>query len=392
MWDVIVVGCGLSGMVAARELAERGKRILILEKRNHIGGNIFDCVDGNGFLVQKYGPHCFFTEDYTIKEYVEKFVGIEECFVKCQTMIDGMAIPMPFNFQSIDILYEKSDADNLKMELLRYFKDKEIVYVTDLLECPIKIITDYGKFMYEKEYMLYTAKQWGRTIESISPDIFKRVPVYLSYRKEYQYHRYQFLPRGGFTKLAESILDHENIEVQLESKAELVENIDGGQKNMSISCHGTNFEGPIIFTGELDSLFGYRYGRLPYRSLEFVWKTYELESYQDTEIVAWPQKDKITRVTEYKKMPIQEKANKTVISVEIPLEYDPESPIGNEPYYPIKNDENDKLYLMYKELTANYRNLFCCGRLADYKYYNMDMVINRALQIADEAEEYIMLC
>lgn len=384
MWDIVIVGCGLSGMVVARKFADLGKKVLIIERRNHIGGNLYDRIDHNGFLVQEYGPHCFFTNDPSIEPYIQRFADTEECFVECKTMINGKALSMPFNFETIDLLYNKEDAFKLKTILREYFKGKEIVAVTDLLYSKNPKIVEYGNFMYENEYKLYSAKQWGRNIEEISPEVFKRVPVYLSYKKEYQSHAYQFLPVGGFTKLAENMVNDDNIEIMLNYDA-LSNNrliIEKGKAFMHINDQ--IYDGPILFTGELDALFNYKYGCLPYRSLEFIWKVFERNSYQDTAIVAYPQADKITRITEYKKLPNQMINGKTVISIEIPFEYDANSPVGNEPYYPIKNEENDLLYTKYYDLAKSIENLFFCGRLADYKYYNMDMVILRAWEIAEK--------
>lgn len=384
MWDVVIIGCGLSGMVAARKLAEAGKKVLILEKRKHVGGNIYDEVDHNGFLVQTYGPHCFFTNNAEIQPYIEQFIETENCFVKCKTMIDGKSIPMPFNFQSIDMIYDAEYAEMLKKELIEYFEGKEIVAVTDLLYATNEHIVNYGNYMYENEYKLYSAKQWGRSIEEISPEVFKRVPVYLSYKKEYQSHEYQFLPVGGFTILSEKMLEHSNIHVELNCDVlkQKILKIENGQA--VIEFNQQIFKGPILFTGELDALFGYEYGNLPYRSLEFVWKVLEQEEFQDTAIVAYPQADKITRVTEYKKLPYQKKPGITEISIEIPFEYNKNAPVGNEPYYPIKNAENDELYMKYYNNAKQIENLYLCGRLADYKYYNMDMVIERSWSVTDE--------
>ena len=387
MYDIIIIGCGLSGMVSARKLADLGYKVLIFEERDHIGGNIYDKIDEDGFLVQKYGPHCFFTNEESIKKYIEDYVEVEDCFVKCRTMIDGKKIPMPFNFASIDLIYDKAEADELKKCLQEEFKEKKIVSVTDLLESKRKIISEYGKYMYDNEYRLYSSKQWGRKIEDISPDVFHRVPVYLSYDDCYQSSKYQFLPKGGFTEFSKRILKSGNIDVILNINP-ISDGIVYIKENKIVVRWKNNVYDniPILFTGELDALLGYRYGHLPYRSLEFIWKLIGKNEFQETAIVAYPQADKITRITEYKKMPVQCIEGKTKICIEIPLEYDLQSPVGNEPYYPIKNDKNDSIYNKYLDDAQKIRNLFFCGRLADYKYYNMDAVIMRAL---DETQKIV---
>ena len=381
MTDCIIVGSGICGSVAARELAERGKQVLILERRGHIGGNVYDYTDESGFLVQKYGPHCFFTNRAEIKEYIERFTETVDCFVKCKTVIDGQRIPMPFNFRSIDMIYGQGAAEELKRKLTDEFPDREIVHVTELLNSENPDISRYGRYMYENEYKLYSSKQWGRPIENISPDVFKRVPVYLSYRESYQSHQYQFLAKDGFTDLIRRILDHPNIEVRLNT--DFLDGLELNEENGTICLKGRKITCPVLYTGEPDALFRFKYGTLPYRSLEFVWKTLDVESYQDTEIAAFPQADKVTRVTEYSKLPRQARDGKTVISIEIPFEYDRSAPFGNEPYYPIINDENLGLYMKYRDEAAKYPLLYLAGRLADYRYYNMDDVILRARETAD---------
>lgn len=301
-------------------------------------------------------------------------------------MINGEKIPMPFNFQSIDIIYDEEEACRLKQDLIQYYgEETESVTVFELLNAKVESIVQYGQYMFENEYQLYTAKQWGREIDSINPEIFKRVPVYLSYKNTYQKQKFQFYPIGGFTKMSESIVNHENIKViygmdVLENGILQVEN------NIArIELDGEKIQCPVLFSGELDALFKYEYGELPYRSLEFLWKTYHELEYQDTTIVAYPQAEKITRVTEYKKLPMQKTNEKiTVISLEIPMEYNRNSPCGNVPYYPIQTEESEERYLRYKKKADGIDNLFLCGRLAEYRYFNMDMVIRRAWVVAEE--------
>lgn len=389
MYDVIVIGCGLSGMVTARKLADKGYQVCIIERRNHIGGNIFDKLDEDDFLVQMYGPHCFFTNDKRIKSFVENYVDTVDCFVKCKTVINNLKIPMPFNFKSIDIIYKPNIAKDLKSALLSEFKGKSIVAVTDLLNSKNELIRNYGLFMYENEYKLYSAKQWGLDISCISPDVFKRVPVYLSYCDTYQSHQYQFLPQKGFTHFAKQLIQSKNINVILKKDAIKNDLLKIKDNILLYDDNGIYKNIPIVFTGALDELFNYKYGALPYRSLEFIWKFLDIDEYQETAITAYPQADKITRVTEYKKLPPQNIAGKTKISIEIPVPYDNKQPIGTEPYYPIKNDFNDAIYQKYMAEAQKISNLFLCGRLAEYKYYNMDEVIIRAWETAERVLEKI---
>lgn len=382
MYDILIVGCGLSGMVIARDQAEKGKKVRIIDRRNHIGGNIYDYVDENGVLVQKYGPHLFFTDDETIEGYISRFVPVYPFFPECRTYIDGKAVPMPFNFESIRVIYGDTDfAEKLEKDLINQFGENSIVAVTDLLNSDIDSIRSYGQYMYEHEYRKYSAKQWGKPIEEIDPAVFKRVPVYISRKEPYLRQKYQYMPQGGFTELSRRMIDHPNISVELSIDA--LDHIRFEEKSIVYD----EFAGEVVYTGPLDALFGYRYGRLPYRALEFTWKRIKKEHTLSTPLSAFPEGDKYIRITDYTQFPPQNIGEEAVIAIEYPFEYKPEELCGNEPYYPTLTDESKKTNEKYQQLAKNYHNLYTCGRLADFKYYNMDAVINRAKQVAKELGE-----
>ncbi|MBR5964563.1 MAG: NAD(P)-binding protein [Treponema sp.] len=384
MIDVVVVGCGLSGMVVARELAEKQMKVHIIEKRNHIGGNIFDYYNSEGCLVQKYGPHVFFTNDEGIEQYVKKFVDIMPFFPEYRTKINGKYIPMPFNFASIDLLYTKEHAELLKGQLLNEFHNREIVSVLDLISSNVKEIHDYGMFMFEHEYRKYSSKHWNIPIDDIDPAVFTRVPVYLSYKREYEQHKYQFMPCGGFTKLAQEIINHENItyELNVDALTRLKLNLDE-KKCLYVDTNNEEKAIPIVYTGPLDELFSYKNGFLPYRSLEFVWKTIDSSKAPETEITAYPEGDKYLRITDYTRFPKQECKGKSFISIEIPVEYKKDELFGNEPYYPVLTEQTKKISEQYYDDCKVFSNIFFCGRLAEFKYYNMDSIINNAKKLAD---------
>lgn len=381
--NVLVVGCGLTGSVIARCLAEEGKSVMLLERRDHIGGNLYDYRNSDGVLLQKYGPHTFFTDDVQIRDYIERFVPVKDYYVDCRTMINGKTFPMPFNFRAIDMLYPQEKADDLKGRLLEAFPERDTVSVAEIVECRDELISGYGRFMYENEYSLYTSKQWGRPIESISPAVFGRVPVYLSYKEDYEAQKYQFVPAKGFTDMIQKMLDHPGITYRLGTDA--LEHLRVDKERGAVTWMENEIDIPVVYTGALDELLGYKYGQLPYRSLEFVWKELPVESAQAAALVAWPQEETVTRVTEYTKLPPQKikGRKKTVIAVEIPFEYDRKRPFGNEPYYPIVNAEAQGMYELYKRDADAVANLFPAGRLADYKYYNMDHAIRRAWDVAE---------
>lgn len=386
-WDMLVVGSGLSGMVIAHEAAQCGKRVLILEKRDHIGGNIFDYRDQNGVLVQKYGPHVFFTDDKNIEKYISQFVPVESFYPECRTYIEGKSIPMPFNFASIDILYEKEEAETLKEALLSEFAPKKIVSVMDVVNSKKEMIHEYGMYMYEHEYKKYTFKQWGIPIEKIDLSVFMRVPVYLSYKSAYLMKKYQFMPQGGFANLAVRMLDNPNIRVELCSDALPRLQLEPNEGRIYFDDH-VNI--PIVYTGPLDALFAFCYGKLPYRALEFVWKTIDAEKGPPTPLSAFPETDKYIRITDYTQFPPQKADNKSVIAIEFPIEYDRSAWCGNEPYYPVLTEASETLISQYRLLAEKFVNLFPCGRLADFKYYNMDQAINRAIDVWKHVQESLL--
>lgn len=377
MFDILIVGCGLSGMVIARDQAEKGKKVKIIDRRNHIGGNIYDYIDENGVLVQKYGPHVFFTDDASIEKYITQFVSVYPFYPECRTYIDGQPIPMPFNFDSIRKIYGDTDfAKALESDLIDEFGIDSVVAVTDLIDCDKQSIQDFGTYMYEHEYRKYSAKQWGKPIEEIDPSVFKRVPVYISHKKPYLRQKYQYMPEGGFTELAVKMLDHENIKVELSVEAFDHIKIDRDK------VFYDDYSGPIVYTGPLDALFEYQYGRLPYRALEFTWKRINKKLSLETPLSAFPEGDKYIRITDYTQFPPQVCGDDAIIAIEYPLEYKPDELCGNEPYYPTLTDDSKRVNDEYQALAKKYKNLFTCGRLADFKYYNMDACILRAKEIS----------
>ena len=284
---------------------------------------------------------------------------------------------MPFNFDSIKIIYGETDfARKLEEDLIEEFGLNSIVAVTDLMESDKESVREYGRYMYEHEYRKYSAKQWGKPIEEIDPSVFKRVPVYISHKKPYLKQEYQFMPQGGFSELSKKMLDHPNISVDLSVDALEALHFEGHKILYN------DYSGSIVYTAPLDALFEYRYGRLPYRALEFTWKKIKKAKAPETPLSAFPEGDKYIRITDYTQFPPQELGDSAVIAVEYPFEYKPDELCGNEPYYPTLTDESKKIFSKYKEEAERYSNLYACGRLADFKYYNMDACILRAMEIS----------
>lgn len=375
--DALVVGCGLSGAVVARQLAESGYKVLIWERRNHIAGNMYDYIDKHGILVHAYGPHTFHTKNKELFDYVCRYGEWEEYKLTCGAEINGICTPTPFNFQTIDDFYPADKADELKKRIVEYYGDRKYATVLEVLQNPDELIRGYAEFLFENDYSLYTAKQWGIKPEEIDPSVLKRVPLRFSYDIGYFDDEFQYMPKKTYTDFFENILEHENITVELETDAlEKINIVDN-----KILIDGRIAEYPIIYTGALDELFCHVLGKLPYRSLRFEWHYENIASRQDMPVVAYPQADGYTRIVEFNKLPVQNTIG-TTYEIEYPLPYDPDS--DNEPYYPILTNDSMEQYKKYEEMANKVDNLYYCGRLADFKYYNMDQALERALGIANK--------
>lgn len=373
----IIVGCGLTGAVIARVLAEAGNSVQIWERREHIGGNMYDYVDEHGFLVQKYGPHTFHTNHAKLYEYMCRFEQWKEQKLLCGAVWDGKYTPTPFNFTTIDTFYSADEAKKLKQKLKKAFAGREMVPIMEVLHHKDRNIRGYGEFLFHNDYAPYTAKQWNLKLEEIDPSVLARVPVRMSYDEGYFADIYQVMPVHSFTAFFRNILDHPEIQVFLGVEALNHLSIAGDR----LLLDGCSCEIPVIYTGALDELFQCEYGRLPYRSLRFEWEFTKEESYQPAPVVAYPQEPGYTRITEYKKLPVQNGKGSSY-AVEYPLAYEPEK--GAEPYYPVLTEESKALYKKYYQQAKRIKNLIFCGRLGDFKYYNMDQALARALEVADD--------
>ena len=371
--DALVVGCGLTGSVIARCMAERGKHVEIWERRDHIGGNMYDYVDEHGFLVQKYGPHTFHTNKKFLYDYMCRFEQWQDCKLTCGAVWDGKYTPTPFNFSTIDTFFPEKKAKLLKEKLKAAYAGREFATVVEVLENPDPDIRGYAEYLFQNDYAPYTAKQWGVSPAEIDPSVLKRVPLRFSYGEGYFDDSYQVMPIHSFTRFFENLLGHPNITVKLGVNA-----LDRlSVSSDSLLLDGVNTTIPVIYTGAMDELFGHIYGRLPYRSLRFEWKYTERDSVQLAPVVAYPQEKDYTRITEYKKLPAQNRPGSSY-AVEYPLPY--QDGTYMEPYYPILTEASQKQYAQYRELADRIPSLIPCGRLADFKYYNMDQALEAALK------------
>lgn len=386
-FDAIVVGSGFAGSVIARELAERaGKRVLIIEKRNHIGGNMYDETDSAGILVHRYGPHIFHTNDKRVFDYICRFTPWRDYQHEVLANWYGTYMPVPFNKNSMEIAFGVEKAAKLIGKLTESFGDGCKVTINELRAQDDPELTEVADFVYKNVFLYYTQKQWGLTPEEVDPSVTARVPVFLSRDNRYFQDAYQGLPAHGYTPLFASMLDHENIMVCLNTEAENVfdlkfESDDEKSPLCAIKVKDRAFEGPIIYTGPLDELFLSRFGRLPYRSLDFVYETYDQEHMQPCATVNFTVTEDYTRATEFKYLTGQSMPRTTIMK-EYSRSYEDSS--TQIPYYAIINDENLAHYEQYRALTEPLANFYPLGRLAEYRYYNMDVIIGRALALADK--------
>lgn len=376
-FDIWIAGAGYAGAVTARALAEKGKRVRVFERRDHIAGNAYDCLDEAGVLIHKYGPHIFHTGHKEVYDFLSRFTAWRDYSHRVVANVYGQLMPVPFNLTSLDIAYEQRSAA-LAEKLLAAYGPERKVTILELRQSDDPELAELADYVYENIFKTYTMKQWGQTPEEIDPATTARVPVFLSRDDRYFQDLYQGMPLEGYAALFERLLDHPNIEVRLNTDAADVLTLT--QVGTTL-VNGEPFKGPIVYTGAVDGLFDRRFGRLPYRTLDFVFETHPVEWYQTHGTVNYTVDQPFTRITEFKHLTGQVLPKKTTIMKEFSKEFTGED--GQIPYYAVINPENKALYGQYAALAAEYPNLHLLGRLAEYQYYNMDAIVKRALELAD---------
>jgi UDP-galactopyranose mutase len=359
MFDYMIVGAGFAGSVLAERLAsEANKKVLVVEQRDHIGGNAYDYYNHNGILVHKYGPHIFHTNSKKVFDYLSQFTTWRAYEHRVLASVDGQLVPMPINLTTINTLYGLQ----LNCEQIEAFYNSRAEKIERVATSEDVVISKIGRELYEKFFKGYTRKQWDLDPSELDASVTSRVPVRMNKDDRYFTDTYQAMPIHGYTKMFRNMLSHPNIKVMLNTDYKEIMDIIPYQR--------------MIYTGPIDSFFNYCYGHLPYRSIEFRFDTLDTEVYQPTGTINFPNEHAYTRITEFKYLTGQ-RHSKTSIVYEYPK-------ADGDPYYPIPRPENAVLYKKYKLLADSMTNTFFTGRLATYKYYNMDQVVAQSLTLFEK--------
>lgn len=354
MFDWLIVGAGFAGSVLAERLAsQRDERVLLIDRRPHIGGNAYDRYDDAGVLMHQYGPHIFHTNSEAVFEYLSQFTRWRPYEHRVLAEVDGMLVPIPINLDTVNRLYGLNlDSDQLAQWFASRAEHRDEIKTSEDV-----VVSTVGRELYEKFFRGYTKKQWGVEPSELDKSVTARVPTRLNRDNRYFSDQFQFMPLHGYTRMFERMLDHPNISVMLQTDFEELRN--------------DVFYRRLIFTGPIDEYFNFRFGKLPYRSLRFEHVTLDEARHQPVAVVNYPQTQAYTRVTEYKHLTGQEHP-KTSLTYEFPTD-------EGDPYYPVPRAENAEIYKRYEKLAIAQQNVWFVGRLATYRYYNMDQVVGQAL-------------
>ncbi len=354
--DFLIVGTGFAGCTLAERIAtELNKKVLLVEKRNHIAGNTYDYYNEDGILIQKYGPHIFHSNLQNVWDYLCRFTKWNDYVHRVIASVNGKELYLPINLATMEALYNRK----FTPETLEEYFEQQRVKLDNIRNSRDVVVSQVGEELYELFIKNYTKKQWGVYPDELDPQVTKRLPVRFNRDTRYFTDSYQGIPKYGFTKMFENIINNKNIHVLL--------NTD--YKDIVTSV---KFD-KLIYTGPIDYYFDYMHGKLPYRSLDFKFETLDTERYQNAAVVNFPNDYDYTRITEFKQFYLQ-KHHKTTICYEFPK-------AEGDPYYPIPKPECQKVYQKYKKEADKLNSVYFIGRLAQYKYLNMDQVVDEALNL-----------
>jgi UDP-galactopyranose mutase len=356
MFDYLIVGAGFAGSVLAERLARGSdKTVLLVDRRPHIGGNAFDHYDDAGILVHKYGPHIFHTNSREVFEYLSVFTRWRPYEHRVRASVDGQLVPIPINLDTINQLYGMQlTSSQVEDFFASVAETPEVVRTSEDV-----VVGRVGRELYEKFFRGYTRKQWGLDPSQLDSMVTSRVPVRTNRDDRYFGDSFQAMPLHGYTRMFENMLDHDNIKILLNTDyREVIGEIPHRK---------------LIYSGPIDEFFDFRYGKLPYRSLRFEFETRNQEWVQPVAVINYPNEHLYTRVTEFKHLTGQEHQKSSLV-YEYPM-------AEGDPYYPVPRPENNELYKKYQTLAEERSDVHFVGRLATYKYYNMDQVVGQALSV-----------
>jgi UDP-galactopyranose mutase len=354
MYDWLIVGAGFAGSVLAERLAnERNERVLLIDRRPHIGGNAYDRYDDDGLLIHQYGPHIFHTNSKQIFDYLSRFTEWRFYEHRVLAEVDGMLVPIPINLDTVNKLYGL----NLTSEQLQDWFAERAETIGEIKTSEDVVVSVVGRELYEKFFRGYTRKQWGLDPSELDKSVTSRVPTRTNRDDRYFTDEFQFMPKHGYTRMFEKMVGHPNIDIMTQTEYDDVKNVIPHRR--------------VIYCGPIDEYFNFQFGKLPYRSLRFEHVTLDKAWHQPVGVVNYPQTNDYTRVTEYKHLTGQEHA-KTALTYEYPS-------AEGDPYYPIPKAENQELFKKYERLALATPDVWFVGRLATYRYYNMDQIVGQAL-------------
>lgn len=355
MYDYLIVGAGFAGSTLAERLASQNKKVLLIDQRNHIGGNAYDHYNDDGILVHKYGPHIFHTNSKDVFNYLNKFTEWRSYEHHVLASVDGQLLPIPINLNTVNELYGLNLSSN---QVDEFYKSK--AEPQDKIRTSEDVVVNQiGRELYEKFFKGYTKKQWDLDPSELDASVTSRIPIRTNKDNRYFTDTYQAMPLHGYTKMFEKMLEHKNIHVMLNTSYSDISDEVSFKK--------------LIYTGPIDQYFNECYGKLPYRSIYFKFETIDQQYYQSTGTINYPMNQPYTRITDFKYLTGQKHA-KTAIVFEFPT-------AEGDPYYPIPRPENAALYKRYQDRATQLENVFFTGRLGTYKYYNMDQVVAQSLTL-----------